>query len=219
MSKKQDAIYFDNFIECAGYASKAALMLKDIFRNFDPAKMPEWMDQIHSIEHAADKCRHGMTDKLAKAFITPIEREDIAFITPIEREDISALSTNIDTLTDKIEEVCMRVYIHNVQTIRPDAITMLDVVIRGCEEVCKMLAEFADFRHSKKLKEYTIHINSLEEESDRLFIANMRQLHVEQGLDIRDIMAWEEIYTYLEKCADACEEIADNVESVVMKNS
>ena len=44
MSKKQDAIYFDNFIECAGYASKAALMLKDIFRNFDPAKIPEWME-------------------------------------------------------------------------------------------------------------------------------------------------------------------------------
>ena len=151
MSKKQDAIYFDNFIECAGFASKAALMLKDIFRSFDPARMPQWMDQIHDIEHAADKCRHGMTDKLAKAFITPIEREDI-----------SALSTNIDTLTDKIEEVCMRVYIHNIQSIRPDAINMLDVVIRGCEEVCKMLEEFADFRHSKKLKEYIIHINSLE---------------------------------------------------------
>ena len=42
---------------------------------------------------------------------------------------------------------------------------------------------------------------------------------LEQGLDIRDIMAWEDIYTYLEKCADACEEIADSVENVVMKNS
>ena len=51
MSKKQDAIYFDNFIECAGFASKAALMLKDIFRSFDPARMPQWMDQIHDIEH------------------------------------------------------------------------------------------------------------------------------------------------------------------------
>ena len=71
----------------------------------------------------------------------------------------------------------------------------------------------------RSLKEYIIHINSLEEESDRLFIANMRQLHVEPGLDIREIMAWEEIYTYLEKCADACEEIADSVENVVMKNS
>ena len=149
----------------------------------------------------------GMTDKLAKAFITPIEREDIGL-----------LSTNIDTLTDKLEEVCMRVYIHNVQTIRPDALTMLDAVIRGCEEVGKMLGEFADFRHSKKLKEYIIHINSIEEECDRLFIANMHKLHVEP-LDVRDVMAWEEIYTYLEKCADACEEIADTVESVVMKNS
>ena len=208
MSKKQDSIYFENFIACAGYASQAAQLLKEIFRNFDPAQMPAWMEQIHDIEHTADKKRHAMTDQLAHAFITPIEREDI-----------SALSSRIDTLTDKLEEVCIRVYMHNVQTIRPDAINMLDVVIRGCEEVCKMLQEFADFRHSKKLKEYIIHINSLEEESDRLFIANMRQLHVEQGLDIRDIMAWEEIYTYLEKCADACEEIADSVENVVMKNS
>ena len=207
MSKKQDAVYFDNFIECAGYATRAAQMLKEVFRTFDPARMPQWMDDIHAVEHAADKCRHGMTDKLAKAFITPIEREDIGL-----------LSTNIDTLTDKLEEVCMRVYIHNVQTIRPDALTMLDAVIRGCEEVGKMLGEFADFRHSKKLKEYIIHINSIEEECDRLFIANMHKLHVEP-LDVRDVMAWEEIYTYLEKCADACEEIADTVESVVMKNS
>ncbi len=207
MSKKQDAVYFDNFIECAQYASKAAQLLKDVFRNFDPAQMPQWIDQLHEIEHAADKHRHTMTDKLAKAFITPIEREDI-----------SVLSSSIDTLTDKLEEVCIRVYIHNVQTIRPGAMNMLDVVIRCCEELCRLLEEFADFRHSKKLKDYIIKINSLEEESDRLFIANMRELHVQQ-LDIREVMAWEEIYTYLEKCADASEHVADCVDNVVMKNS
>ena len=46
----------------------------------------------------------------------------------------------------------------------------------------------------------------------------MRELHVTQ-LDIHEVLAWEEIYTYLEKCADACEEIADQVENIVMKNS
>ena len=207
MSNKQDAIYFDNFIQCAGYASQAAQMLKEIFRNFDPARMPDWMEQIHEIEHTADKQRHAMTDKLAKAFITPIEREDI-----------SALSTRIDTLTDKLEEVCIRVYMHNVQTIRPGALNMLEVVIRGCEEVCRLLEAFADFKHSKKLKEYIIRINSLEEECDRLYIANMRELHVNRE-DMPEVIAWGEIYTYLEKCADACEAIADNVEYVVMKNS
>ena len=207
MSKKQDAIYFDNFIACAQYASQAAQLLKEIFHSFDPSHMSQWADQLHEIEHAADKKRHAMTDKLAKAFITPIEREDIA-----------DLSGSIDTLVDKLEEVCIRLYIHNIQSIRTGAMNMLDVVIRSCEEVCHLMEEFADFRHSKKLKDYIIKINSLEEESDRLFIANMRELHVTQ-LDIHEVLAWEEIYTYLEKCADACEEIADNVESVVMKNS
>ena len=208
MAKVQDSYYFDTFSACAEDACRAAHLLEAMMQNFQPANIRQELDEIHKIEHSADTKKHEMQSVLVKAFITPIEREDI-----------SALSTNIDTLTDKIEEVCMRVYIHNIQSIRPDAINMLDVVIRGCEEVCKMLEEFADFRHSKKLKEYIIHINSLEEESDRLFIANMRQLHVEPGLDIREIMAWEEIYTYLEKCADACEEIADSVENVVMKNS
>ncbi len=207
MSKKQDAIYFDNFIACAQYASQAAQLLKEIFHSFDPSHMSQWADQLHEIEHAADKKRHAMTDKLAKAFITPIEREDIA-----------DLSGSIDTLVDKLEEVCIRLYIHNIQSIRTGAMNMLDVVIRSCEEVCRLMEEFADFRHSKKLKDYIIKINSLEEESDRLFIANMRELHVTQ-LDIHEVLAWEEIYTYLEKCADACEEIADQVENIVMKNS
>ena len=70
----------------------------------------------------------------------------------------------------------------------------------------------------EKNEEYARDVTALEEECDRLFIANMHKLHVEP-LDVRDVMAWEEIYTYLEKCADACEEIADTVESVVMKNS
>ena len=207
MSKKQDAMYFDNFIDCAGYASQAAQLLKEIFRNFDPAQMPAWMEQIHTIEHSADQKRHAMTDQLAHAFITPIEREDI-----------SALSARIDTLTDKLEEVCIRVYMHNVQTIHPGALNMLEVVIRACDQVCRLLEEFADFKHSKKLKEDIIRINSLEEECDRLYIANMRDLHVSK-VDIAEVIAWGEIYTYLEKCADACEAIADSVEYVVMKNS
>ena len=207
MSKKQDAIYFDNFIECAGFASKAALMLKDIFRSFDPARMPQWMDQIHDIEHAADKCRHGMTDKLAKAFITPIEREDI-----------SALSTNIDTLTDKIEEVCMRVYIHNIQSIRPDALEMAQKVIQCCEEVKLLVKELADFKHSKTLHDHVVRINDLEEQGDRLFLASMRKLH-QNCTDPIEVIAWREVYHYLESCMDACEHVADTVERVVMNNT
>ena len=207
MSKKQDAFYYDNFVACAELARKATHFLKEKLTAFDPAKMEENMEEIHRIEHEADEKKHQLTDRLAKAFITPIEREDII-----------SLSYNIDELTDKAEEVFIRIYMNNVQTIRPDALRMLDIVIACTEEVCALVKEFPDFRRSKKLNESIIRINSLEEQADRIYFASMRALHTEGG-DVLEILAWREIYTYLEKCADACEHVADVVEEVVMKNS
>ncbi len=207
MSKKQDAFYYDNFIACAELAGQAAHFLKEKLTDFDPAQMEENMEAIHRIEHAADEKKHQLTDVLAKAFITPIEREDIV-----------SLSFNIDELADKAEEVFIRIYMNNVQTIRPDALDMLDIVIRCTEEVCTLMREFADFRRSRKLHESIIRINSLEEQADKIYLASMRALHT-QCDDLREVLAWREIYTYLEKCADACEHVADVVEEVVMKNS
>ena len=207
MSKKQDAIYFDNFIACAKYASQAAQLLKEIFHSLDPSHMSQWADQLHEIEHAADKKRHAMTDKLAKAFITPIEREDIIL-----------LSQNIDEVTDKIEDVLLRVYCNNVQKIRPEALELSRLVIRCCEEAKLMAQEFADFKRSKGLRDHIIRINTLEEEADQQFINSMRTLHT-TCTDPIEIIVWREIFLYLEKCVDACEHVADVVEEVVMKNS
>ena len=61
-------------------------------------------------------------------------------------------------------------------------------------------------------------INTLEEDADKIFISSMYKLH-ESGKDPMEIIALREIYIYLEKCADACEHVADVVESVIMKNS
>ncbi len=207
MSKKQDAFYFDNFAACAEDACKAAHMLKDVLSDFHQENISEWFEKIHAIEHAADDKKHQLTDKVSKAFITPIDREDIV-----------AVSHRIDDVTDKIEEVLIRIYINNVPKIRQEAIDMLDVVIQCCEEVERLMKEFSDFRHSRKIKDSIIRINTLEEEADHLFINNMRKLHTEEN-DTLHIIAWREIYDYLEKCADACEHVADSVETVIMKNS
>ena len=221
MSKKQDDYYFDNFMKCAEYSCKAAYLLKEILTEFQPEEILKNIaqscirtviasynvDEIHEIERQADTQRHEITDKLAKAFITPIEREDII-----------ALSHHIDDVTDKIEEVLIRVYINNVQEMCQEVFLMLDVVIECCEELQTLLKEFKNFKHSKELKPSIIRMNTLEEKEDELFISSMRKLHVEEQ-DVRNIIAWREIYTYLEKCADACEHVADIVGSVAMKNS
>lgn len=207
MSKKQDEYFFQTFIDCADYACRAAHMLEEVMDNFDPETLPRRLDEMHELEHAADERKHQMIDQLAKAFITPIEREDI-----IE------LSHCIDNVTDKIEDVFIRLYTNNIRKMHPDAVEMAKVVIHCCESVKDMLIEFPNFKRSKTLKDQIIRINTMEEEADRRFISCMASLH-RSGADALDIIAWREVYKYIENCADACENVADVVEGVIMDNT
>ena len=124
----------------------------------------------------------------------------------------------IDEMVDKIEDVMIRIYINNVQSIRPEAVRLAEIVGKCCTEVQNLLKEFENFKRPAKLDEKIIAINSLEEEADTVYIASMRKLHEEEK-DPLEIITWREIYDYLEKCADACEHVADTVGSVIMKNS
>ena len=207
MAKKQDMFYFDNFCTCADFSCQAACLLDRTMREFNPAQIKEKLDEMHTVEHAADEKKHEMLHILAKAFITPIEREDIIL-----------LSQNIDEVTDKIEDVMLRLYYNNIQSIRPDSLELVSIVVKSCDMVKLMLKEFASFRHSKSLRDHIIAINTLEEQADQVFVTSMRELHT-TCTDPVEIICWREVYFYLEKCTDACEHVADVVEQIVMKNS
>lgn len=207
MAKKNDDFFFQNFVECADFSLQAAKMLKESLANFNPDAIGELLNPLHTVEHSADVKKHEMKAVLVKAFITPIEREDIMM-----------LSQNIDDVTDCIEDVLLRVYINNVHSIRPDALPFAELIIRCCQTMVDTLADFADFKKSKTLNQSLIEINTLEEEADKLFIASMRTLHTE-CTDPLEIIAWREIYNYMEKCTDACEHVADVMEEILMKNS
>lgn len=207
MWNKSDNYYFENFIQCVDCGCRAARMLEENLANFNPDQLVVNLERLHVIEHDADKKKHEMIAVLVKAFITPIEREDIIL-----------LSQSIDEVTDQIEDVLIRIYISNVRTIRPEAIQFTKVIIRCCQVLKEVMEEFTDFKKSKTLHGLIIEINALEEEGDRLFIDSMRKLHVEET-DPLEIIAWREIYNFLEKCCDACEHVADAVESVIMKNT
>ena len=139
MARKQDAYYFDNFIACAEESCHAASLLRKVLGDFRPQELEKYLGEIHEIENRADGKKHEMLDRLAKEFIPPIEREDIV-----------ELSQHIDTVTDKVEDVLLRIYMGNAQEIEPDALEMTDVVIQCCEKVRELLTAFADFRRSKK---------------------------------------------------------------------
>ncbi len=207
MAKKGDRYYFDNFIACVECSHRAATLLSETLKQYSKADMAKKREQIHEIEHEADMKKHEMMYMLNKAFITPIEREDIL-----------SLAQNLDDITDTIEDVFLRIYICNIDTIKANAIAMTDLVVSACDALKTAMEEFPEFRKSTKLKEYLIRINDLEEEGDNLYIEGMRELHTGACSPL-EVMAWRDIYSYLERCMDACEHVADVMETVIMKNS
>lgn len=207
MARKKDSYYYDTFCECADLSYQAAQVLADAMRSFDPSRIGEAIEAMHTIEQAADEKKHEMHDALVTAFVTPIEREDIA-----------AMSENLDTVTDRIEGVLHRIYFDNITSIRPDALELVDMIERACKEMRALLEELPQFKRSKSLRQHVIEINSIEEEADHLYIKAMRNLHTTCD-DFREVFAWHEVYTFLEYCVDSVEYVADTVDSIVMKNS
>lgn len=207
MSKKADRFYFNNFVESAEVSCEAAQMLKDVLCNFNTETLPEMKVKLHEIEHKGDDKRHEMTSALVRAFITPLEREDLL-----------KLSQYIDDVTDSIEDILIRIYINNVTHIREDSIEFMDIVISCCLAMKEMLEEFHNFKKSKKLSELIIEINRLEELGDDMYVECMRKLHT-TSTDPLEIIAWREIYEFFEKCCDTCENVADIIESIIIGNS
>jgi len=207
MARSKNVNYFDGFVELVEYSCKAANLLNEIMNNFKQDELQKKMKDMHDIEHRGDEARHAMVKKLAREFITPIEREDIM-----------AMADAIDNVTDYIEDVVMHMYMFNVKGIRKYAVKMTEVIVKCCDALKQALNEFHNFRKSKTLHEFVVEINYLEEEGDRLFTEAMRDVYV-NSRDFLEVMAWDQIFHNLERCCDACEDVSDVIESVIMKNS
>lgn len=207
MARKNDAFYFDSFRKHAQLSCEAAKLLAEVMRTYDPADFHQAVEKMHAIEQQADEVKHEINDALITAFVTPIEREDIAM-----------LSENLDTVTDRIEGVLHRLYFDNITEIRPDALELVQMIERACTEMCALLDDLPQFKRSKTLRTHVIAINDTEEEADHAYIRAMRKLHTTET-DALKVYGWHEVYTFLEYCVDSCEHVADTVSSIVMKNS
>lgn len=204
---KGDKFYYDNFAECTSLAKKAANYLVECLENYNPENIEKMLEEMHVFEHSADKKKHEMNEALAKAFVTPVDREDLDMI-----------SHRLDTVLDLLEEVLQKLYVYNIKTIEPAAIDYAKLLVKASELLCDIMAEFENFKKSKKLHPLIVESNDVEEECDKLYLKTMRELTL-NSTDVLTTISWYKIFDRFEACSDACEHVSDCVASIVMKNT
>ena len=206
--KNKNFDYFASLVKMSSFALEEARYLKSVCENFDPEKLEEHKEHLHGLEHECDMEKHEFTKALVKEFLPPVERDDLFHLAHVT-----------DDLVDCIEGVVVFFYMADIRTLREDVGVFADLAIECCEQTCVLLEEFRNFKKSpEKLKQAIIALNDLEEKGDKLYMDAVRKLS-SSAKTTREVIEWRDVYRIFEKCYDAAESIADNVESVVLKNS
>jgi len=204
---KKDNNYFKMFMDIAADAITAATHLKETINNYDPEKIHEQMLAMHEVEHAADNKKHQMMEKLIAEFITPIEREDII-----------TLSWALDDVLDYMEEIYQILFMHNVKSMRKEALVFGELIYQSTVALKTCFDEFEHFKRSKILPKRLIEVNAIEEKADKLYIDAVRRLHLDES-DPSKVHTWSVLFLQLERTIDRIEQVADTIELVIMKNS
>jgi uncharacterized protein len=195
--------YFDLFAQMTVYISDAARELKEMLsdKNRD---YKEYAQRIKGLEHACDELTHNISTRLNKSFITPFDREDIFM-----------MSTALDDIVDLIDDAARAIIDYDVHEITGYARDFADVI----EHMAAQLREIvAILQRPKNVTQRLVEIHRLENEGDDIYHAAIADLF-HNANDPLTVLKWKEVYEKLEAAVDRCENVANIIESVIIKHT
>jgi hypothetical protein len=194
--------FFAQFNEQAENIHAGAKAIVAMLENFhEPAAQAE---RIKDIEHRGDNITHDLMTRLNQTFITPFDREDI-----------HELASRMDDVLDLIDAAASRLVLYRVDSIRAGVVDLARILELSTEEL-KAAVRVLEKHHS--ISAHCIEINRLENEADRVCRTLIAHLFEEEK-DPVEIIKWKEIIETIETATDKCEDVANVLDSVVLKST
>jgi len=207
MMRKKKFDYFNAMENLADGSLNASAVLTDIITDYHPDKLLEQSDQIHKIEADCDTNVKEIMNELY-----------VAFITPIDREDIVQLVGKLDNIIDGINDLTYEFHYLDIQEMRGGTDEFMKLINDAIKAVQQAVNDFSHFKNSKTLKQNIDDANRIESLGDDLYTDHLTVLFREET-DPITIIRWQKIYAGFEKVLDACEDCADVITGLVIKNS
>jgi predicted phosphate transport protein (TIGR00153 family) len=194
--------FFVLFSRASSNAVDIARLGRELFDRF-PADGAELIGRIKEHEHTGDDLTHEIVTQINKTFVTPFDRDDIY-----------RLATAIDDVCDFIDETADNLGSWGVTDVPPEARQLADVILQATVLLDEAVQRLEGFKDSKA---QVIALRALEDEGDRLYRDGVGALF-RSGADPLMVIRWKDLYEGLEEAVDACENAADVLEAIVVKN-
>jgi uncharacterized protein len=193
--------FFVLYSRAARNAVEIARLLVELLEEF-PATDGR-LRGIKELEHEGDRLTRELVDLLNRTFVTPFDRDDMY-----------ELASVIDDICDHIDEAAGNIAGYGVTEIRPSAQQQAQVILRSTETLCEVVERVDGFKNAdRQLHE----LRDLEDEGDRLNREAVSELFRTET-DALTVIRWKDIHEQLEEAVDACENAADVLEAILVKN-
>ena len=197
--------FFELFAVQAAHNAEAAKLFREMALKW--SRDTASFDRLREIEHEADITCHEIYDKLNRTFVTPFDREDI-------RE----LASELDTVVDLIESVGQRMYLYQINNSTEDLVRLTDILWQCTETVRKAVTELQIPEKSRRVMDYCIEVNRLENAGDQALGVAIGKLFTGKP-DPLEVIKWKEIYETIEQAIDKCEDVAHTLETILVKQA
>jgi hypothetical protein len=198
----RDREFFDLFEEAGGNILRAAGLLEEMLVDFP--ERSELARDILICEQDGDRITHDI-----------IQRLNQTFVTPIDREDIYSLASSLDDVVDYTEEVADYLGLYKIEAPMEQAQALAHVLHAAARQIAQAMPRLRGF---KDISHYTVEINRLENDGDRITREAIASLF-DNGIDPMVVIRWKDIFERLEEAIDATEHVANILEGIVIKNS
>lgn len=198
----RDTSFFRMFSEMSDNLIAGARVLVDMFADY--RHIEKHIDEIRRIEHAGDDLTHSILTKLNQTFITPFDREDI-----------HQLASKLDDVLDFVHAASTRIIMYRITTPPPAAGTLAKIILMQSQELQKALSLL---QKNGDILAHCVEINRLENEADAVAEQAIATLF-ESEKDPINLIKAKELLEFLERATDKAEDVADVLETVVLKNT
>jgi uncharacterized protein len=186
----------------------AAALFKELMSNaISKEERAQKVRRVEELEHRGDEITHTIFSELGATFITPFDREDI-----------HALASTLDDILDYLRGAAMRLVLYQVKKISPEQERLAGLIHDQVVELHKAILNLRHFKNGDLIRESLVKINSIENEADDLFERAIADLF-ENCDDPIKLIKTKELLVSLETATDQCEDAANVIESIIVKNA
>ena len=203
----KDRKFFPLFEQATGNLIKLSENLTAAVNTNDLARRAELFKEIEHLEHEGDEITHQIFLELG-----------INFITPFDREDIHQLASAIDDIADYIHDSANRMNLYNVTVMTEPIIKLSELIQQACNDLHKAVRELRNLKNIRNIADSCVRINSIENQADYIFDKALAELF-DYEKDAIALIKYKEVLSSLETATDMCEDAANVLETILVKNA